>query len=178
MSLPGPDRQIIAARKNPPLPGQLRTSAGSQGGGHRADFERERERCEGPDGSPRSGGPIAGELASFQARPWLAPHSLTKQRRAYARRPGGTVAASGAGEPQRCHGALLVCEAGRATMRTILLLLLFGALCSCATGPASPPQSVDARALCQQQAQASASVPEQKDAYFDQCMVASGQRPK
>ena len=38
------------------------------------------------------------------------------------------------------------------------------------------PQSLDARTLCQQQAQASASAPEQKDAYFDQCMIANGQR--
>jgi hypothetical protein len=35
----------------------------------------------------------------------------------------------------------------------------------------SPPQSFEARALCQQQAQASASVPESQDAYFDQCMI-------
>jgi hypothetical protein len=62
-------------------------------------------------------------------------------------------------------------------MRTILLLLLFGALCSCATGPA--PQSLDARALCQQLAQASASSPERRnDTYFDQCMIASSQRLK
>jgi hypothetical protein len=64
-------------------------------------------------------------------------------------------------------------------MRTILLLPLFGALCSCSTGPAPSPQSLDARALCQQLAQASASSPEQRsDAYFDQCMIASSQRPK
>jgi hypothetical protein len=43
----------------------------------------------------------------------------------------------------------------------------------------SPPQSPDARALCQQQAEASASSPEQRnDAYFEQCMIASSQRPK
>ena len=42
----------------------------------------------------------------------------------------------------------------------------------------SPPQSLEARALCQQQAQASASAPDQKDAYFDQCMIASGHRPQ
>jgi hypothetical protein len=64
-------------------------------------------------------------------------------------------------------------------MRTILLLLLFGALCGCATGPAPSPQSLDARVLCQQQAEASASSAEQRsDAYFDQCMIASRQRPK
>jgi hypothetical protein len=65
-------------------------------------------------------------------------------------------------------------------MRTILLLLLlFGALGSCATGPAPSPQSLDARALCQQLAQASASSPDQRsDAYFDQCMIASRQGPK
>ena len=64
-------------------------------------------------------------------------------------------------------------------MRTILLLLLFGALCSCAAGPAPSPQSVDARALCQQLAQASASSPEQRsDAYFDQCMIAEQPTPQ
>jgi Protein of unknown function (DUF3551) len=41
----------------------------------------------------------------------------------------------------------------------------------------SPPQSLEARALCQQQAQASASAPESQDAYFDQCMIASSQHP-
>jgi hypothetical protein len=62
-------------------------------------------------------------------------------------------------------------------MRTILLLtLLSGALCGCANPRVPSPQSLDARALCQQQAQASASAPEQKDAYFDQCMIADGQR--
>jgi hypothetical protein len=60
-------------------------------------------------------------------------------------------------------------------MRTSLLLLC-GALCGCATPSPTAPQSRDARALCQQQAQASASVPEQKDAYFDQCMIANGPR--
>ena len=44
----------------------------------------------------------------------------------------------------------------------IILLLLFGSLCSCATGPAPSPQSLDARTLCQQAAQASASSPEQR----------------
>jgi hypothetical protein len=59
----------------------------------------------------------------------------------------------------------------------IVLLLLSGALCGCATAPG--PQPPDARALCQQLAQASASAPEsQKDAYFDQCMIASRQRGK
>jgi hypothetical protein len=62
-------------------------------------------------------------------------------------------------------------------MRTILLLLLFGALCSCATGPAPSSQSLDARALCHQLAQASASSPAlRSDDYFDQCMIASNQR--
>ena len=42
----------------------------------------------------------------------------------------------------------------------------------------SPPQSFDAPALCQQQAQASASAPESRDAYFDQCVIASGHRPQ
>ena len=46
-------------------------------------------------------------------------------------------------------------------------------------GQSSPPQSSDARALCQQQAEASASSPAQRsDAYFDQCIIASRQRPK
>ena len=40
-----------------------------------------------------------------------------------------------------------------------------------------PPQSLEARTLCQQQAQASASAPESQDAYFDQCMIASSQHP-
>ena len=64
-------------------------------------------------------------------------------------------------------------------MRTILLLLLFGALSGCATAPAPSPQALDARSLCQQLAQASASSPElRSDAYYDQCMIASSQRPK
>ena len=67
-------------------------------------------------------------------------------------------------------------------MRTIsLLTLLSGALCGCANAPGSSPRSLDARAICQQQAQASASAPEQtqKDAYFDQCMIAnSKEKPK
>jgi hypothetical protein len=48
-------------------------------------------------------------------------------------------------------------------MRTISLLILL-----------SGPQ-VDARTLCQQQAQASASAPEASDTqkYFDQCMIAN-----
>jgi hypothetical protein len=66
-------------------------------------------------------------------------------------------------------------------MRTILLLaLLSGTLCGCANVPGSPPQ-LDARTLCQQQAQASASAASQtqKDAYFDQCMIAgSKEKPK
>jgi hypothetical protein len=48
-------------------------------------------------------------------------------------------------------------------MRTIsLLMLLSGALCGCAYAPVPSPQ-LDARTLCQQQAQASASVPEASD---------------
>jgi hypothetical protein len=66
-------------------------------------------------------------------------------------------------------------------MRTIsLLMLLSGALCGCAYAPVSSPQ-LDARTLCQQQAQASASdgSDTQKNAYFDQCMVAnSKEKPK
>jgi hypothetical protein len=67
-------------------------------------------------------------------------------------------------------------------VRTIsLLMLLSGALCGCAYAPVSSPQ-VDARTLCQQQAQASASgevSDTQKNAYFDQCMAAkSEEKPK
>ena len=65
-------------------------------------------------------------------------------------------------------------------MRPISLLLLSGTLCGCAYAPGSSPQ-LDAQTLCQQQAQASASAPEQtqKDAYFDQCMIAnSKEKPK
>jgi hypothetical protein len=50
----------------------------------------------------------------------------------------------------------------------------------CANVPVSSPQ-LDARALCQQQAQASASAPEASDTqkYFDQCMIAkSKEKPK
>jgi hypothetical protein len=55
----------------------------------------------------------------------------------------------------------------------ISLMLLSGALCGCANVPVSSPQ-LDARTLCQQQAQASASAPEASDTqkYFDQCMIA------
>jgi hypothetical protein len=68
-------------------------------------------------------------------------------------------------------------ERGEATMRTILLLLS-AALCGCASKPSPSPQAVDARALCQQLAQASASSRElRSDAYFDQCMIANSQRP-
>jgi hypothetical protein len=57
-------------------------------------------------------------------------------------------------------------------LRTILLLMT-GALASCATAPS--PQSFDARAICQQLARASASSPELvSDAYADQCMIAHG----
>ena len=67
-------------------------------------------------------------------------------------------------------------------MRTIsLLTLLSGALCGCANAPGSSPRSLDARAICQQQAQASASAPEASDTqkYFDQCMIAnSREKPK
>ena len=65
-------------------------------------------------------------------------------------------------------------------MRTIsLLTLLSGALCGCANAPGSSPRSIDARAICQQQAQASASAASdaEKNAYFDQCMIASA-KPK
>ena len=61
-------------------------------------------------------------------------------------------------------------------MRTISLLrLLSGALCGCANAPGSSPRSLDARAICQQQAQASASAASdaEKNAYFDQCMIAT-----
>ena len=66
-------------------------------------------------------------------------------------------------------------------MRTIsLLMLLSGALCGCAYVPVSSPQ-LDARTLCQEQAQASASAPEASNTqkYFDQCMIAkSKENPK
>jgi hypothetical protein len=72
-------------------------------------------------------------------------------------------------------------ETREAPMRTIsLLMLLSGALCGCANTPVLSPQ-LDGQTLCQQQAQASASAPEQtqKDAYFDQCMIAnSKEKPK
>jgi Protein of unknown function (DUF3551) len=42
----------------------------------------------------------------------------------------------------------------------------------------SPPQSREARAMCQQQAQASASAPDQQGAYFDRCMIVNGHRPQ
>jgi hypothetical protein len=57
----------------------------------------------------------------------------------------------------------------------ITLLLMTGALASCASGPTA--QLLDARALCQQLAHASASSPELvSDAYADQCMIAHGYR--
>ena len=66
-------------------------------------------------------------------------------------------------------------------MRTILLLMLLpGALCGCANRPVLSPQ-LDARTLCQQQAQASASEASdtQKGAYFDRCMIESSkEKPK
>jgi hypothetical protein len=62
-------------------------------------------------------------------------------------------------------------------MRTILLLLS-AALCGCAGKPSPLPQAFDARALCLQLAQASASSRElRSDAYFDQCMIANSQHP-
>ena len=63
------------------------------------------------------------------------------------------------------------------TMR-IILLLMTGALAGCAaTGP--PPQWLDARAICQQLAKASASSPALvSDDYIDQCMIARGYRPQ
>jgi len=81
----------------------------------------------------------------------------------------------------RSHkGATALCWlASREAIMWTILLLLFAALCGCATGPAPSPQSLDARTLCQQQAEASASSPAQRsDAYFDQCIIASRQRPK
>jgi hypothetical protein len=62
----------------------------------------------------------------------------------------------------------------------VLPMLLSRALCGCANAPVSSPQ-LDARTLCQQQARASASEVSdtQKDAYFDQCMIAnSKEKPK
>ncbi len=64
----------------------------------------------------------------------------------------------------------------RATMR-IILLLTAGALAGCATGPSA--KSPDARAICQQLAQASASSPELVSSdYVDQCMIARGYGPQ
>jgi hypothetical protein len=66
-------------------------------------------------------------------------------------------------------------------MRIIsLLMLVSGALCGCAYAPVPSPQ-LDARTLCQEQAQASASAPEASNTqkYFDQCMIAkSKEKPK
>jgi hypothetical protein len=61
-------------------------------------------------------------------------------------------------------------------MRSTLLLLLSGAL---ATGQReSPSQQVDARALCHQLAQASASSPEKISGdYENQCLIVRGVRP-
>ena len=64
----------------------------------------------------------------------------------------------------------------RAFTRTNLLVLS-ALLASCATGPS--PQWLDARALCQQQGQASASSPELAHGnYADQCMIAHGYSPR
>ena len=66
-------------------------------------------------------------------------------------------------------------------MRTIsLLMLVAGALYGCAYAPVPSPQ-LDARTLCQEQAQASASTPEASDTqkYFDQCVIESSkEKPK
>jgi hypothetical protein len=65
-------------------------------------------------------------------------------------------------------------------MRSILLLLLSGALAGCATGQresSSPP--VDPRVLCQQLAQASASSPDKISGdYENQCLITHGLRPQ
>jgi hypothetical protein len=65
-------------------------------------------------------------------------------------------------------------------MRSILLLLISGALAGCATGrrePSSP--QVDTRALCHQLAQASASSPDKISGdYENQCLIAHGVRPQ
>ena len=55
--------------------------------------------------------------------------------------------------------------------------LLAGALAGCATG--SPSKLLDARAICEQLAQASASSPDlvNKD-YADQCMISRGFGPQ
>ena len=65
-------------------------------------------------------------------------------------------------------------------MRTISLLILLPGLCGCAYAPVPSPK-LDARTLCQQQAQASASEASdtQKGAYFDRCMIEnSKEKPK
>jgi hypothetical protein len=59
----------------------------------------------------------------------------------------------------------------------ITFLMLSPLMAACANGPS--PQWLDARALCQQQGQASASSPElRSDAYADQCMIARGLNPR
>jgi hypothetical protein len=76
------------------------------------------------------------------------------------------------------NGAIALCfhEAKVKPGMRIILLLLCAALCGCAT---TVPQSPDARALCEQQAQASSSSPDASSkAYFDECMSASRQRAK
>ena len=63
-------------------------------------------------------------------------------------------------------------------MRTISLLILLPGLCGCAYAPVPSPK-LDARTLCQQQAQASASEASDTQKYFDQCMIAkSKEKPK
>jgi hypothetical protein len=65
-----------------------------------------------------------------------------------------------------------------ATTRTTLLLLS-AALAGCATASGPSPQWFDARALCQQLGQASASSPELASGdYADQCMIARGLNPR
>jgi hypothetical protein len=61
-------------------------------------------------------------------------------------------------------------------MRSILVLLVSGALAGCATGqrePSSPP--IDPRVLCHQLAQASASSPDKISGdYENQCLITHG----
>jgi hypothetical protein len=59
----------------------------------------------------------------------------------------------------------------------IIVLPIAGMLAGCATGPSS--KLLEARAICEQLAQASASSPDlvSKD-YSDQCMIARGYSPQ
>jgi hypothetical protein len=100
-------------------------------------------------------------LASSIRRHWL-PHVAEVQPRPSPRLKLRTI------EPRPSATTLEMEAAIR-----IVLLMLSGAVASCATAP-SPP-TLDVRAICQELTQASASSPEliSKD-YFAQCLIAHG----